>query len=420
MRTLALALLALLPGIACAGTVAITNAEIHTLGRGGVITHGTLLIRDHRIEAVGENLSVPADARVIDAGGKPVTPGLFDAYTNLGILEIDGVEETNDTTAKKARYSAALDAADAFNPRSTLIPVSRIEGLTRAVTAPEAGGGGSLIAGQGAVVSLGSLGEWLTKPRAAMYAQLGETGAKLGGGSRSAAWLALREAFEQVRHPEQYEGRRREELLGPLDLEALKPVLAGDEPLVLYLNRASDILAALKFAEDYNLRLVVRGGAEAWLVAAQLAERHVPVILDPRLDLPQHFESLAARADAATLLQRAGVLLAFTLDDDFNSHNARNLRQLAGNAVAQGLDKEAALAAISLNAARIYGVDGTLGSLEAGKIADLVVWDGDPLETTSYPRKVFIDGQEVPPQSRQTLLRDRYMKKLKLGPYAEK
>ncbi|HZR38168.1 MAG TPA: amidohydrolase family protein [Nevskia sp.] len=415
-----LGMAALLPGAALAETIAITNAEIHTLGRAGVITHGTLVIRDHRIEAVGENLAPPPGARIIDAAGKPVTPGLFDAYTSLGLKEIDGVSESVDTGARKSRLSAALDAADAFNPRSTLIPVSRVEGLTRAATAPQAEGD-SLFAGQGAVVSLGSLSNWLVKPKAAMYADLGESGAKIAGGSRSATWATLREYLEEVRragtprlnpdHPS---------ALGLLDVEALKPVLAGEEPLVVYVNRASDILSALKFAEDNNLRLVVRGGAEAWLVAPQLAAQRVPVILDPRLDLPQRFESLAARADAAALLNKAGVMLAISLDDDFDTHNARNLRQLAGNAVTHGLDREAALAAITLNPARIYGVDSTLGSLEPGKIADVVVWDGDPLETTSFPRTVLIEGNEVPPRSRQTELRDRYMEKLKLGPYAKK
>jgi len=314
----------------------------------------------------------------------------------------------------------ALDVADAFNPRSTLIPVNRIEGLTRAASAPESASGGSLIAGQGAVISLGSLSEWLVKPKAAMYAQLGEAGARLSGGSRAAAWASLREAFDEVRHA----GTPRVNPEHPSqltiqDIDALRPVLAGEEPLVLYLNRASDILSALKFAEDSGIRLIVRGGAESWLVAKQLAEHQVPVILDPRLDLPQHFESLAARADAAVLLQKAGVLLAFALDDEFNTHNARNVRQLAGNAAAQGLDREAALAAVTLNPARIYGVDGTLGSLEPGKIADVVLWDGDPLETTSFARSVFIDGQEVPAISRQTELRDRYMQRLHLGPYAK-
>ncbi len=413
------AIAALLPSLTLADTIAITNAEIHTLGRAGVVTHGTLVIRDHRIEAVGENLATPAGARIIDAAGKPVTPGLFDAYSSLGLKEIDGVSESVDTAAGKSKLSAALDAADAFNPRSTLIPVSRVEGLTRAATAPEADGG-SLFAGQGAVVSLGSLSNWLVKPKAAMYADLGESGAKIAGGSRSATWATLREYLEEVRRagtPRLNPDRPSE--LSLLDVEALKPVLAGEEPLVVYVNRASDILAALKFAEDNNLRLVVRGGAEAWMVAPQLAAQHVPVILDPRLDLPQRFESLAARADAAALLNKAGVMLAISLDDEFNTHNARNLRQLAGNAVTHGLDREAALAAITLNPARIYGVDNTLGSLEPGKIADVVVWDGDPFETTSFPRTVLIEGNEVPPRSRQTELRDRYMQKLHLGPYAK-
>jgi imidazolonepropionase-like amidohydrolase len=414
------ALGAALPAMASAATIAITNAEIHTEGRGGIIPKGTVLIRDQRIDAVGADVPVPPDARVIDAQGKPVTPGLFDAYTNVGLKEIDGVDESNDTAVSRPRYSAALDVTDAFNPRSTLIPVNRIEGLTRAVTAPESGSGGSFIAGQGAVVSLGSLSEWLVKPKAAMFAQLGETGASLSGGSRTAAWAALREAFDEVRqagmprtNPE------HQSQLTRLDIEALRPVLSGEEPLELYLNRASDILAALKLADDSNVRLIVRGGAEAWMVAPQLAEHQVPVLIDPREDLPQRFETLAARADSAALLQKSGVLIAIVLDDDFSTHNARNIRQLAGNAAAHGLDKEAALAAITINPARIYGVDGTLGSIEAGKAADLVLWDGDPLETTSFPKAVYINGAEVPMTSRQTELRDRYMQRLKLGVYAK-
>lgn len=413
--------LATLPALASAGVIAITNAEIHTEGRGGLIPKGTVVIRDQRIDAVGADVPVPPDARVIDAQGKPVTPGLFDAYSNLGIKEIDGVDESNDSAVSRPRYSAALDVTDAFNPRSTLIPVNRIEGITRAVTAPESASGGSFIAGQGAVVSLGSLSDWLVKPKAAMFAQLGETGAALNGGSRTAAWAALREAFDEVReagmprtNPE------HQSQLTRLDIEALKPVLSGEEPLELYLNRASDILAALRLADDGNIRLIVRGGAEAWMVATQLAEHQVPVLIDPREDLPQRFETLAARADGAALLQKSGVLVAIVLDDDFSTHNARNIRQLAGNAAANGMDKEAALAAITINPARIYGVDGTLGSIESGKVADLVLWDGDPLETTSFPRLVYINGAEVPMRSRQTELRDRYMQKLQLGPYAVK
>ena len=417
---LLLSALATLPTLASAGVIAITNAEIHTEGRSGIILKGTVLIRDQRIDAVGANVPVPPDARVIDAQGKPVTPGLFDAYTNLGIVEIDGVEESNDVTVSRPRYSAALDVTDAFNPRSTLIPVNRVEGLTRAVTAPESTSGGSLISGQGAVISLGSLSNWLVKPKAAMFAQLGEAGAALSGGSRTAAWAALREAFDEVRqagmprvNPE------HQSQLTALDIEALKPVLSGEEPLELYLNRASDILTALNQADSTNVRIIVRGGAEAWMVAQQLAEHQVPVILDPRKDLPAQFETLAARGDNAALLQKAGVLVAFTLED-FPNHNARNIRQLAGIAAGHGMDKEATLAAITINPARIYGVDGLLGSIEPGKVADVVLWDGDPLETTSFPKVVYINGAEVPMTSRQTELRDRYMQRLGLGPYAAK
>lgn len=405
-------------GRAGAEVIAIEHAEIHTLGPAGTISDGTLVIRDGRIETIGQALPPPAGARVIDAGGKPVTPGIFAPLTELGLKEIDGVEESNDVASKQPRFSAALDVTDGLNPRSTLLPVNRIEGVTTAVTAPGSRQGGSLIAGQGAVISLAGVraGEgFVLKPRNALFATLGENGAALGGGSRPAALAALREAFEEARPNGQRPapGLWHAAQLGPLDAAALKPVLAGQTPLVLYVNRASDILAALKLAKEYGIRLIISGGAEAHLVAPALAAQHVPVLIDPSLDLPARFETLHARPDAAQILARAGVRYAFIDDSEFATHNARNLRQLAGLAVAFGLPKEEALAAITRAPAEIFGLAAGRGTLEKGKIADVVIWDGDPLEVTSAATQVFIAGDEIPMVSRQTLLRDRYLQKLK-------
>jgi imidazolonepropionase-like amidohydrolase len=201
--------------------------------------------------------------------------------------------------------------------------------------------------------------------------------------------------------------RRRRYALGRLDLSALEPVVRREIPLVVAVERASDIRALLALARELDVSVVVTGGAEAWMVAADLAAARVPVILNPLTDLPYAFESLGATLENAARLARAGVVIAFETGD---SHNARNLTQLAGNAVAAGLPYDDALKAISANPARICGMGARLGTIEPGKDADVVVWSGDPLELTSAAEAVFVRGVSVPMVSRQTLLRDRYLR----------
>lgn len=409
LAVLALASAMLHTSSALAGTTAITHARIHTLSGAGTLEDATLLIRDDRIEAIGATVAIPPEARVINAKGRVISPPLFDAYTHLGLDEIDGVDETLDQQTDNPRYSAALDVVDGLNPRSVLLPVNRIEGLLYAMAAPASGGAGPLIAGQGAVISLGTLETLVAKPQAAMFVALGESGAARNKGGRPALMLALREALAEARQAGSSSPVQRPALLGALDAEALKPVLAGEMPLVATVNRAADIRVLLKLAETDGIKLIIRGGAEAHLVAAELAAQQVPVILDPQLNLPERFESLNQRSEAAAILHQAGVRIAFSGEGpNTGSHNSRNIRQLAGNAVASGLPWTAALAAVTLNPAAIYGLDGTLGSLEVGKQASFVVWDGDPLEVTSAAVQVFAAGQAVPMKSRQTELRDRY------------
>ncbi|WP_439641891.1 amidohydrolase family protein [Nevskia sp.] len=415
MRWLAGLTALLLGSPAQAERFAIIHAEVHTVASAGVLRDATVLVRNGRIEAVGNEVAIPDGSRVIDARGRPVTPGIIVASSALGLKEIDGVEETNDVASGQKRYSAALSVADALNPRSALLPVNRIAGVTRALTAPDTRKGGSLIAGQGAIVSLaGTLapdGEWITRPQAALFATLGEQGRELAG-SRPAAMAALREAFEEARSggARLGDGLSGEAQLSPLDLPVLRRVLQRELPLVLHAERASDILAALKLADDYGLLLIISGAAEAHLVAAELASRSVPVLIDPSRNLPAHFETLHVRRDAIARLSRAGVAFAFVDASEFGSHNARNLRQLAGIAAANGLSRDAALAAITLQPAQILGLSTVLGSIEPGKIADLVLWDGDPLEVTSAATAVWIEGRTMPMTSRQTVLRDRYLK----------
>lgn len=412
---------AVLAGSADAELFAIRNAEVHTVGAAGTLKAATVLVRNGHIEAIGSEVAIPEAATIIDAAGRPLTPGIVVARSELGLKEIDGVEETNDVASGQKRYGAALDVSDALNPRSVLLPVNRIAGVTRAMTAPDANKGSSLIAGQGAIISLaGTLadgGNWIIKPRAAMFAAIGEQGRELAG-SRPAAFAVLREAFEEARSGglRLGDGLTGAAQLSPLDLAALKLVLNREMPLVLSVERASDILAALKLADDYGLQLVISGGAEAHLVAAELASRAVPVLLDPSRNLPAHFETLHVRRDSPAVLAKAGVKFAFIDLSEFGTHNARNLRQLAGIAAASGLSQDAALAAITLRPAEILGLSNVLGSIEPGKIADLVLWDGDPLEVTSAPTAVWIDGRSMPMVSRQTLLRDRYLKRPNAAP----
>lgn len=390
-------------------TLAIKNATVHTLSGIGSVENGSIIIEDGVITAIGADVEIPANAELIDAAGKVVTPGLFDPSSYLGVVEIDLVEQTVDNR-QQGRFSAAFDVAPALNPRSTLIPINRIEGITRTVVAPApAAENASLFSGLGALINLGNQ-DVLEQERVAMFAQLGETGSGLAGGSRASAVLGLREALEDARdyrnHRSAYEeGRRRDYALNRYDLEALQAVLARDIPLVVTVNRASDISQLLDLAERERIEVVVRGGAEAWMLAGRLAAADVPVIMDPTRNLPESFDTLSASLAAAARLSEAGVAVAFSLSD---SHNSRNIRQLAGNAVASGMDWGTALAAITRIPARIYN-DRRGGRLEVGNPAELVVWSGDPLEVTTAAEHVFIDGETIPMHSRQTLLRDRYM-----------
>lgn len=404
---LALAAAAAIP--AQADTYAITGGTVYTLGAAGKIEHGTVIIRDGKIAAVGANVAIPADAKHIDASGKLVTPGIIDPQSVFGLDEVDLVAQTQDGTLTSTRYTASFDPTDGINPRSMLIPVNRMEGVTRAVIAP--GSNSSVLQGRGSVISLDGVQGYVLKDPVALFVTLGEAGQKLAGGARGGALQGLREALQDAKDYAANRAAfdkagRRAYVLSRLDLEALQPFLRGELPVVITADRASDIEAALRIAAEFRLKLVIAGGAEAWMVAADLVKARVPVILNPMRDLPEAFESLGARLDDAALLQKAGVLIAFEVGD---SHKSWNVKQYAGNAVANGLPWLEAVKAITLNPARIYGMDGVTGALEPGKDADVVVWSGDPLELTSFADAVFIRGKPVSMTSRQTELRDRYL-----------
>lgn len=397
------------PATPQAGTVAITGGRVLPVS-GPPIDKGTVVMRDGRIVAVGANVPVPAGARVIDAAGKIVTPGLFDSATQIGIVEIPlSAEGTADQVTSDSRLSAAFDVVDAFNGNSTIIPITRVEGITRAVVMPAATG--DVIIGQGAVVDLtGAQAPASVNQRpAAMYALLGESGAAVAGGSRATAMLRLREALQDAADFSANRvafntGQRRPYARGRLDLEALQPVLKGAVPLAVTAHRASDLLAAMRLAEQFKLRLILLGAAEGWMVADEIARRKVPVVIKPLYNAPA-FDTLGATLENAARLAKAGVTVVFAT---FEIHNSRLLRQEAGNAIAYGFDRAAALEAVTLAPARVWGVADRYGSLEPGKDADVVVWSGDPFELTTGPEHVFIRGQEMPKDTRQRRLLERY------------
>ena len=411
--TLFIALLLALP--ASAATTAIVGAKVHTVGPQGTIENGTVLIADGRIIAVGADVEIPAGAETIDASGKVVTPGIFSPFSQLGLVEVSSSAGPTDGAQRGDYFTAGFDVADAYNPRSTLIAINRIEGVTRALVAPTPayGGGtssGHILSGLAAVVNLGGAA-YLDLQRAAMVVTLGESGSGVSGGSRTDTWLTLRNALDEALdyrdHKGDFErGMRREYVHSVADLKALQGIVNGNTPLVVRLHRASDIEVLIRVVDEYGLQAIIIGGEEAWLLADELAVAGIAVVIDPTANLPGNFDRVNARFGSASILVDAGVQVAI---GDGDTHNARNITQLAGNAVAHGLDWDAALRAITLTPAELFGMSGSAGSLEAGKAADVVIWPGDPLEVSNFPEQVFINGEKIPMVSRQTLLRDRYL-----------
>jgi len=407
-RKLAFLFLLALPAAAFAETVAITGGKVVTGGPAGTIDGGTVLIQDGKIRAMGRDVAIPAGARRIDATGKVVTSGFMDSLSRLGLVEVGAVEETVDTRTQRDEITAAFNVADAVNPRSIVMATNRIEGLTRAVVAPAPST--SLIAGQGVVIHLGgdlAGGDFLLRTPVAMFGVLNRN---FGGGSRAATMLRLREilhdAREYARDRKAYEqGEMRELEVSRLDLEALQPVIRGELPLVLVVNRASDIQAALRLGKEEKLKLILAGVGEGWVVADEIAAAKVPVLLTPLNNLPGSFDVMGATLENAARLHKAGVTFAFMSSA---AHEAYSIRQGAGNAVANGLPWDAALAALTTVPARLWGIEDSYGSLEPGKDADVVVWTGDPLEVTTWATEVFIRGKQMPIMSRQLELRDRY------------
>ena len=392
-----------------AQVVAITGGTVHPVS-GPPIPGGTVLIRDGRIVAVGATVAVPADAQRIDATGKWVTPGIFNAATTLGLVEVGSVEETVDLSARGAGdgVTPSLRAWEGFNAASPLLQVARNHGLTEVGLLPR----GALVAGQAAVISLGdgSLEEVLLRGPSAMLADIGSKGRDRGA-SRAEVYQHLRavlaEARDWPRRRARYDANGSRPLAAaPAELEALQPVLRGEIPLVIDADRASDILVALAIGKEFGLRVALSSAAEGWQVADRIAAAKAFVLVGALNNIPRDFAMLGARQENAALLQRAGVQVVISAGAD--AFNARNVKYEAGVAVAYGLPWDAALRAVTLTPAELYGVADRVGSLQPGRDANVVVWSGDPFELSTVAEQVLVRGRAVQRPSRQDDLMRRY------------
>lgn len=413
MKRFLLGCAALIALPASAQTIAITGGKV-VIGDGSApVENGTVVITNGRVVAAGAGVAIPAGAERVDASGKWVTPGIVAGFTRMGLVGVDAVDPSNDTEARNSPFNASLDMAPAINPDVAAMAVNRAAGVTRAIVSPDAGN--AIFAGQGAVIDTGNDLTPVTKAKAFQFVEFGETGARLAGGSRPALIAAFKTALGEA--SEAAKGIFRDDaMLKRADALALVPVVNGTMKLFVHAESAPDILMVLALKKDFPmLNLVLVGATEGWRVAPQIAAAKVSVLASALNDLPDSFEQLAATQSNIGRMKKAGVQVAIGMINDNDARQAQLSMQYAGNLVAlnkvpgaTGLSWDQAFATISSVPADIAGLGGEIGSLRAGRKADVVIWDGDPLELTSGVQAVWIDGVKQPLVSRQTRLRDRY------------
>ena len=398
---------------ASAQTVAIVGGKVYPVS-GPPIENGTVVITNGRISAVGTNVPVPAGAQRIDATGKTVTPGFVNSSTQLGVQEIGFGGPPVDASARgKDNIAAAFTVWEGLNPNSVLLAPARKEGITSFVIIPT----GGLIAGQAALVDVvpGTTSDMIIRAPVAMVAEIGDA-QQAGLGSRGELIVKLREVLDDAKyfqtHRDAFDrAQTRPFAASRLDLQALIPVIEGRLPLLLTVDRESDIDAAMRLAREYNVKLMVGGGAEAWMMADRLAAARIPVLTGAMNNIPAGFAALGQRQENPGLLSKAGVPVALIGNaggGDEEAFNVRNLKQEAGNAVSYGMAWENALRAVTLTPAEIFGVADRVGSIQVGREGNVVVWSGDPFDFTTRAEHVFVRGREYNEKTRQDLLIERY------------
>jgi imidazolonepropionase-like amidohydrolase len=409
MKSSIVAALAFAGVAAQAETVAIVHARAWTLTSDAPVDDATIVVTDGKIVSVAAGGSAPPSVRLLDAKGRPVTPGLMQAASQLGLVEVGAASETVDHTIKPGspgQPGAGFDVQYAVNPNSSLIQVARADGLTRAVTYP-GGSGVAPFSGSAALLHLLERGDIVERPRIGVFVSIGNRSASATVGSRAAQWQSLRNALDTAKAGAGTPPARG--AVKSADSIALELVLEGKIPLAISTQRASDLRQAAGLARDYGIRVIVLGGVEGWMVADELAAAKIAVVLDPTANLPYSFDELGARLDNAAILQQAGVTIAMTLGGVQSYNAGSSLREGAGLAVANGLPYVEGLRAITSAPAKIWGVDDRSGTLAPGMDGDLVLWDGDPLEPSTLPIAVLVQGREVSLVTHQSRLRDRYL-----------
>lgn len=398
--------LLLMTTAASAQDLLVRGATVATASARGNVEDADVLVQGGIIRAVGRGLSAPAGVPVVEAKGRMLTPALFGGITEIGIEEVSGESSTVDSALKigEQPLRPEFDVTLAYNPASVLIPVARLDGI--GFTALGAATGGGFVAGQGGVVRFDGSADPIG-PRA-LFLRLGAAASELTGQSRAAQWMLLQQMVDEARG--QVDADSPHALLTPAGRRTLARYLSGQGRIVVEVDRAADIRQLLRWAAREKVKIAVAGGAEAWQLAPELAAAKVPVFVDALGSLPTTFDQIGATLENAARLRRAGVPVAFAQRDDA-SHNARKMRQLAGNAVANGLLWADGLAGLTRVPAEVLGVADQIGSIEPGKRADLVLWEGDPLDVAHYAEQVWLGGRAMPMRSRQTELRDRYLQR---------
>ena len=397
------------------GTLAIKAGKIVTVAK-GTITPGILLIEKGKIVAVGKDIAIPKDARVIDVSEDTVFPGFIDGFTNLGATDKESVEKDYDEATSPV--TPHLRIIDALDPENHFIPAARKWGTTSALVAP---GAGNLLSGQSALIHLAGndIPEMVVKFPVAVHATLGEAPKMRYGpkkqlpSTRMGEAALLRQTLVDTQNYlneisaydnklKSYQQKEKEGKTEPgekpalpaanLMLQSLVPVLRGELPLIISAERMDDILTALRIADEFNLKIILSGGAEAYKVKDKLAARNIPVLLRPRAASRLTVETEGARYDSAAVLQKAGLKIAFQTG---SIQNLGDLLSQAQMAIAHGLSHKDALKALTMNSAEIFGVGDRLGSIEKGKSADLVIFSGDPLTSPARLKVVIIGGEVV-------------------------
>jgi len=399
-------------GSAAAQTIAITGGKVFPVS-GPPIENGTVLIRNGTIVAVGANVAIPSDAEKVDASGKWVTPGLVNAETQLGLVEVGFGAGANESRARSTDgVTPDFASWDGLNPRSVLIPPAREGGVTSVMSTPV----GGLIAGQSSMIDLygDTRADMILRAPAAMIAGIGDAGGD-GAPAKGQVVSKLRELLQDTRYYQKHvadfdRGESRQLSASPAGLAAMVPVLEGKVPLLIDADQASDIQSVIDLAKEFGIKVILGGGEEAWEVADRLAKAKIPVLAGAMSNIPSSFSALGARQDNVTLLRKAGVQVAIIGNGggDEELFNVRNIRYEAGNAVGYGLSWDEALKAITETPAEIFGVADRIGSLQAGREANVVIWDGDPFEFATRAVAVYVRGQKQNDVSRQDLLTKRY------------